>query len=159
MIPVVLGVDPAVWARFSKKVDFDGPNGCWVWTGCRSTDHKGEKTYGSFYYREHMMRAHRLTYEWFVGPIPDGLQIDHLCKNKGCANPAHLEVVTQRENMLRGSQIQRAREWAARITHCPHGHSYAEYGFDDNGHRKCRQCSRIRQRRYSERLRALRVAS
>jgi hypothetical protein len=91
--------------------------------------------------------VHRLAYEVFVGPIPDGLQIDHLCRQRACCNPDHLEAVTCRVNLLRGDTIT-ARE--AATTHCPQGHEYTEantYRRPDNPiKRDCKICRRERQR-------------
>jgi hypothetical protein len=87
-----------------------------------------------------LKRAHRLVYERLVGPIPDGLELDHLCRNPTCCNPAHLEPVTHRENMLRGETIG-AR--ASAVTHCPAGHEYTEMNTRVyKGYRKCRTCHR-----------------
>lgn len=79
-------------------VDKDGPGGCWLWTG--SQDGKG-------YGKTGRGRIHRIVYEELVGPIPDGLQLDHLCRVRNCVNPAHLEPVTGRENVRRG------RRWSS----------------------------------------------
>lgn len=68
-----------------------------------------------------VVRAHRLVYELLVGPIPDGLQLDHLCRNRGCVRPDHLEPVTRRTNILRGTGPSAIH---ARKTQCPHGHPY-----------------------------------
>ena len=90
--------DPArIQRRFWSKVNRTN-TGCWDWVGALSHG------YGHFGIEGIIYRAHRVTYEWMVGPIPDGLTIDHLCKNKACVNPAHLEPVTIREN---------TRRWAA----------------------------------------------
>ena len=93
--------------------------------------------------------GHRWVWEAFNGPIPDGLVIDHLCRNPACVNPAHLEPVLQRENLLRGDTFQ-ARN--ASKTECPQGHQYDEANLirSKDGRRKCKACHR-------ERARAMRV--
>lgn len=85
--------------RFWEKVDTSaGPLGCWPWTASGSRD-----GYGQFSADGRGVRAHRFAYELLVGPIPEGLQLDHLCRNPGCVNPAHLEPVTGWENTMRGN--------------------------------------------------------
>ena len=115
---------------------------CWEWPGARTA-----RGYGTIYNGNKNVLVHRFAYENMIGPIPHGLTIDHLCRNKPCCNPAHLEVVTQRENLRRGMG------WSglnARKTHCVHGHL-----FDDqntyrlkNGWRACRACALPRLRKY-----------
>lgn len=93
-------------------------NGCWEWQ--KSITRQG---YGNFRKGGRIHLSHRVAFEIYVGRIPDGLQIDHLCRNRSCCNPDHLEAVTQRQFILRGES------WAgkhARKTHCPHGHEYTE---------------------------------
>lgn len=82
--------------------------------------------------------AHRVAYEALVGPIPGGLVLDHLCRNPGCYNPTHLEPVTNAENIRRGYAVK---------TNCPHGHEYtaANTHYTPAGHRRCKECHRIRQ--------------
>lgn len=90
--------------------------------------------------------AHRLAYEWAVGPIPPGAQIDHLCREPRCINPDHLEAVTQRENIVRGESPSAVN---ARKTHCLHGHEFTPentYRRPDDGNRQCRACANERNR-------------
>jgi len=112
-----------------------GDKGCWDWTGSHNP-----KGYGSFNVNKGHRPAHRLAYEIMRGPIPEGLTLDHLCRNRGCVNPAHLEPVTNRENVLRGIGPTAK---AARATHCPSGHPYDEantYVSPSTGWRRCRTC-------------------
>ena len=96
-------------ARLADKIKIDG-NGCWIWTGSVHRTGYGQGTHKvAFdpYYKNGRQKGgrqtavHRVVYERLVGPIPDGLQIDHLCEVRSCCNPAHLEAVTQSVNMLR----------------------------------------------------------
>lgn len=133
--------------RFAEKVALTDA-GCIEWIA--STNGGG---YGTFYPGNSgaSVVAHRWSYEYHVGPIPDGLYLDHLCRNRACVNPDHLEPVTQRENLMR-SDSPSAR--AARKTHCPQGHPYANANvFIDAGKRKCRTCVRTRNREASRRRR------
>jgi hypothetical protein len=93
----------------------------------------------------HTGSAHRWAYEAFVGPIPEGLEIDHLCRNRACVNPAHLDPVTHQENMSRGK--------AARMTHCHKGHPFDEANtrMEAYGSRRCKECNNAASRRYRER--------
>lgn len=137
--------------RFYTRVAM-GPNGCHIWTGTRATN-----GYGQFHAHSKRWASHRWIYTRLVGPIPDGLVIDHVvCDTPLCVNPAHLEPKTQAENILRGrgpTAINAAK------TECINGHPLS----GDNlfiaaqGRRKCRQCKRERERasqsRYIERKR------
>jgi hypothetical protein len=133
---------------FWTKVDvyFNG-DGCWRWEGRLS--HNG---YGRYYQDGRSFAAHRIAYELLVGPIPEGLVLDHLCRVPACVRPDHLEPVTQRENVLRGDTFQ-ARNAAK--THCPKGHPYDEANtkVDKRGRRSCKECHRERNRSRKRRAR------
>ncbi len=118
--------------RFEQKIKMV-ESGCWQWQGSLVA-----QGYGRFA-KEY---AHRYAYKALVGPIPEGLTIDHLCRSRGCVNPAHLEVVTRGENVLRG---EGPAAKAARKTHCPKGHEYAGENLYVNprtGYRLCQSCQR-----------------
>jgi hypothetical protein len=88
---------------------------CWLWTG------RILEGYAKLWFDRRDHSAHRLSYEWFIGPVPDGLELDHLCRVPHCINPSHLEAVTHRLNVLRGESPTAVN---ARKTHCPAGHLY-----------------------------------
>ena len=136
--------------RFWAKVEIT--EGCWLWTASRTPD-----GYGKLKVAGRWGRAHRVAYEQLVGPIPDGLQIDHLCRVRHCVNPAHMEPVTCRENLMRGDTVT-ARNAAK--THCPQGHPLeaGNLGLSElrRGKRACLICSRERTREW---MRAWREAS
>jgi len=114
--------------RFMSKVARDGD--CWVWTA--GDNGKG---YGRFYSGKGMVIAHRWIYEQTRGKVPSGLELDHLCRNRICVRPEHLEAVTHSENMLRVDRTN--------ITSCPSGHPYAERGGIHHGRRYCKECQRL----------------
>jgi hypothetical protein len=102
--------------RFWNKTSRRGRSECWPWVGAITP-----AGYGHFYWGGRSSSAHRFAYELIVGPIPAGLHVDHLCRNRRCVNPHHLEPVTIRENLLRGETMTARR---AAATHCPRGHEY-----------------------------------
>ena len=111
---------------------------CWVWTRGRS-----QAGYGQIGSGRAVDYTHRAMYEMFHGEIPAGHDIDHLCRNRACCNPMHLEAVTHRENMQRGAIAKR--------THCPHGHPYDEANtyHHPTGGRVCRKCRNNNARRHA----------
>lgn len=122
--------------RFFRNINFT--SSCWLWIGAKVG-------YGSIGDGERRLSAHRLSYETFVGPIPEGLVIDHLCRVPACVNPDHLEAVTTRENLLRGNGFSGRN---IRKTHCPAGHPYAPGNLAKTKvGRKCLICNRERQAR------------
>lgn len=125
--------------RFWEKVDCSGD--CWEWTA-----HIRGKGYGGFWKDGKMMFAHRVAYELEVGKIPTGLEIDHLCRNRKCVNPHHLEPVTTRENVLRGEGLAAKQ---SRQTHCKRGHEFvADSWYPNNkGGKVCRKCESIRRKK------------
>src|SRR5690554_52868 len=92
-----LAVDEATWRRFWAKVSLPDQNGCLAWQATKTRD-----GYGKFRFSGRLWRAHRFAYSALVGAIPDGAQLDHLCRNRACVNPEHLEPVPPRTNVLRG---------------------------------------------------------
>lgn len=111
-------------------------NGCCRWTGY--VDREG---YGRVVFQGKDYLAHRFFYQHFVEPVPSGLVLDHLCRNRACVNCSHLEAVTDRVNILRGNT--RAAMQLTR-THCPRGHPYSGENLRiSQGKRQCRECGRI----------------
>ncbi len=143
--------------RFWAKVDKAGE--CWVWTACRLP-----AGYGQFNWNGRKVYTHRKAYEMLVGPIWPGLHIDHLCRNRACCNPAHLEPVTCAENLRRGeagkdirsAQASSARRKASKPV-CKNGHPFSEANTisrqRDGGGRGCRQCQSDYQKRLRRRRR------
>lgn len=121
------------------SVRVDPESDCWLWLG--ALDRKG---YGHSSLMLPTRIAHRVSYEAFVGTIPDGLQLDHLCRVRRCVNPAHLDPVTLRENLRRGAESRTA---------CRKGHPYAVFGVYQRpeGGRACVQCRREAVQRYRAR--------
>lgn len=136
----------ALLDRLSDK--FVVGDGCWEWTAARN-----QFGYGVIHRLDEGSRlAHRILYEMLVGPIPEGLELDHLCRNRGCVRPSHLEAVTRQVNILRGDNPRIVKARNASKTHCPHGHPYDEQERyrRPNGERRCGACARDYWRRKRE---------
>lgn len=116
--------------RLVSKSIYDA-NGCLLWMG-----QVNQNGYGRIRIGTRKFGAHRVSFETFVGPIPEGLVLDHLCRVRNCINPLHLEPVTQVENVRRGAQATR--------THCLRGHPFdAANTYTYRGSRQCRACRRV----------------
>jgi len=107
--------------NFERKIEFDLLTFCWNWTG-----HIIRKGYGYFHFDNKNGLAHRFAYKYWKGEIPKGLEIDHLCNNKKCVNPTHLEAVSHAENMRRAILPKGIYSSEGKKTHCPSGHEYNE---------------------------------
>ena len=136
--------------RFWSKVE--KTESCWLWKG--RLDHKG---YGQFDLPDTTISAHRYSWQHLRGPVPDGLQLDHLCRIRKCVNPDHLEPVTARENIFRGVGLAVKH---SKQTHCHKGHPFSGNNVDLVGNRGkyvmrvCVTCRNIRSRGYKAAKRA-----
>ena len=121
--------------RILLKIKINKINGCWMWNGSISP-----KGYGQIHYKGTTITAHRLSYILFIGSLTPGLELDHLCRNRGCVNPKHLEEVTHHENCKRGE----AGKYNTIKTHCPKGHEYSKKNTRiQRGGRLCIECRRV----------------
>ena len=134
-------VEDRLWPRVTKTET------CWLW-------HRAEPHgYGKISVNGRHEYVHRVVYEMLRGPIPEGMQIDHLCRNKLCCNPDHLEPVTRKENLARGIDANAAKR---NQSHCKNGHEWAPPNLRvaSNGRRFCKPCADARRRAKRARQRA-----
>lgn len=133
----MLAADERLPQRLRDKLRIDAA-GCWLWTACLHRDGYGKTVLnGRFRY------AHCAVYELLVGFIPEGLELDHLCRVRACCNPAHLEPVTSSVNRARGVHRNQHQD----KTSCPRGHEYTPentYSYGGRGGRSCKTCKRLR---------------
>jgi hypothetical protein len=128
------------WERVTgTQIDAGQTARCWEWTG-----RKNVGGYGSVSLNDREYPVHRVAYTILRGPIPDGLTLDHLCRNKACCNPAHLDPCTAVENAMRGDNPAAKN---ARKTHCAKGHELTRRT-DDKRRRQCPICTRENQQRH-----------
>lgn len=132
--------------RFWDKILPEPNSGCWLWNAASNWT-----GYGVFRVETNRsVMAHRFSYENLVGPIPDGLELDHLCRVRCCCNPKHLEPVTRSENTRRGiaanNGLRAHHNRRSAAPTCVHGHTFTgkNVGFRKDGRRRCRECDRIR---------------
>lgn len=144
-------IDPDSW---KTRYEIDPRTQCWNWTAYTNDDGYGIISQG----RGRRYRAHRYVYERLVGPIPEGRELDHKCRNHGCINPRHMDPVTHKLNTLRGDMgLHNARK-----THCKHGHEFtpentiSRPGKNGKIWRECRECKRREMRERMRRVRATR---
>lgn len=133
--------------RFYSKVK-KTDDGCWIWVGS-----SWDGGYGRMSVKGKSVLAHRFSYSLLVGEIPEGKQLDHLCRNRGCVNPEHLEPVSAQENQLRGNTFT-ARN--SKVTHCRQGHPYSGENLylTPDGRRDCRTCRRAANAKQSAKRKA-----
>lgn len=122
---------------------------CWLWTGAI-----GSGGYAMLWWEGTTTTAHRVVYSLLREPVPDEMEVDHLCENRACVNPDHMRVCSPRDNTLRSNRAPGALN--ARKTHCPRGHPYDEENTmrRPDGRRRCRTCERDWSREYQRRRRA-----
>lgn len=139
-------VSPRAWGRFWAKVN--KTETCWEWAAAKNPD-----GYGRFGMGKRLVYPHRLIAAHTYGVIPEGMVVDHLCRNPSCVRPDHLEIVSMRENTVRGDLAEVTRRYQSVKTHCPAGHPYSGDNLyvNPSGQRQCRTCIRASKARYLKR--------
>jgi hypothetical protein len=134
--------------RFFREVFWSHVNktgSCWEWMGWTIGKRGKRDAYGAITRQGRRILAHRQSYEWMIGPIPDGLEIDHLCNNPMCVRPDHLKAVTHRENVLRSATGIMAIHF--RQSHCKYGHELTVDRYEPK-RRRCEVCQTAAIKRY-----------
>lgn len=143
--------------RSMAKIELPAePEGCWCWIWTGAAGGREGARYGRIFAGRRTdaghpaaEQAHRIAYQLAIGPIPEGMEIDHLCRVTLCVNPDHLEAVTPLENQRRGSAPMQAQR---KQTHCKRGHAFTpENTYSWRGMRRCRKCQADDARRYRSR--------
>lgn len=139
--------------RVWDKIQVNPATGCWEWTAYVRPD-----GYGRIGWEGNLQYSHRLVYMSLVGKIPIQKQIDHLCRNRRCCAPHHLEAVTPSENATRGEV---GGHWQRKVTHCPKGHPYSGSNLYTaaRGSRGCKSCIKATRMRYLQRKKNVNVVS
>lgn len=151
MSATTYGPEPtSIYERVWRHINVKGPDECWLWTGSTFPNGYGRIRIGPEGAGRRV--AHRVAYESVHGPVPDDLVIDHVrdrgCTSRLCCNPAHLEAVTNAENVRRGRTAEANRERGRSVTHCPRGHKYTPENTrtTKQGWRYCVACKREKSR-------------
>ena len=153
-MPIGIYSRPSLFERFEERYIPEPNSGCWLWIGaCLNTG------YGEIGLGKKTLLAHRVSYEFYRGKIPDGLQIDHLCRVRCCVNPWHMEPVTIGENVRRGESVKLTKARCALQTHCKNGHllSGSNLYLRPEGGRACKQCRYDRKRLFLQRQKEKRI--
>ena len=142
-----------ILVAFAARIVIHESSECWIWN--QEPDRAGYGRFQSLGLRDY---AHRVSHRLFIGPIPPGMHVDHLCRVRRCVNPDHLEAVTSRENNVVRADRSRVGDNMRAKTHCPHGHPYsgANLYVSPSGKRMCRTCQRANWTRQNEMRRKLR---
>ena len=142
---MIVGEAPGLPQRILDKIVRIPESGCWVWEGSISG-----YGYGETWWNNAKKFVHVLAHELFIGEVPKGFKVDHLCRVRCCCNPQHLEAVTHAENVRRGTGWQHVVEYHKQQTHCQRGHEWsAENTYvEPNGKRRCLECKRQRLRNW-----------
>lgn len=138
---------PSLEEAFWQRVTPGSVDECWPWHGTLHQDGYGQYRVGGR--KGKMWRAHRMSFLIAHGELPpEPLVIDHVCRNRACVNPAHLEAVSDAENIRRGILMERYLRFRASQTHCKRGHLLDEANLlkSSDGHRRCKTCHRDRAR-------------